>query len=238
MGKSLAIVVLPGLDGTGKLLLDFVSEFEADTSIVVIDYPTDIFMTYEELSLYVKERLPRDDFVLVGESFSGPLALKLAGERPAGLRGVVLAASFARLDIPAKSLLSLAAATVSPRMLPMFALSFLLLGRWATSQNVKALRTAIELVEARVLSGRAREALSVDLALQGVEVEYPTLLLEARYDRLIPRSAGETLAQICKRLRVETIDGPHFLLQVARKNCASAVRSFCAELTDLKSKHR
>lgn len=237
MGKSLALVMLPGLDGTGTLLLDFASDFGADTSIIIIDYPTDTFMTYEDLARYVRQRLPSDDFVLIGESFSGPLALKIAGERPPGLKGVVLGASFARLDIPAKSFLSRAAATVSPRMLPMFALSFLLLGRWATLQNVKALRTAIETVGAHVLSGRAQEALTVDLVSQGVTVDCPTLLLEARYDRLIPRAAAKTVAQICTRLRVETIDGPHFLLQVARKACASAVQNFCDELAAQKSQH-
>lgn len=230
MGKSVALVILPGLDGTGTLLSEFASDFEVERSVIVIDYPTDTFMTYDELVRYVGQRLPSDDFVLVGESFSGPLALKIAGGQPPGLKGVVLGASFARLDIPAKSLLSHVAGIVSPRMLPMFALSFLLLGRWATSQNVKALRTAIEMVRPHVLSRRAQAALAVDLVEQGVTVDCPTLFLEARYDRLIPRAAVKIVTQICSRLRVETIDGPHFLLQVSRAACASAIQNFCDEL--------
>jgi len=234
MCKAPALVILPGLDGTGTLLSDFVSDFGVGHSVIVIDFPTDTFMTYDELARYVGQRLPSDDFVLVGESFSGPLALKVAGGQPSGLKGVVLGASFARLDIPAKSLLSHVAGTVSPRMLPMFALSFLLLGRWATSQNVKALRTAVKMVQPHVLSRRAQAALAVDLVAQGVTVDCPTLLLEARYDRLIPRAASENIAQICSRLRVETIDGPHFLLQVSRTACASAIRNFCNEVADQK----
>ncbi|MFT4057638.1 MAG: alpha/beta hydrolase [Novosphingobium sp.] len=237
MGKFLTLVILPGLDGTGTLLSDFVSDLEVGPSVIVIDYPTDTFMTYDDLAHYVGQRLPSDDFVLVGESFSGPLALKIAGGQPPGLRGVVLGASFARLDIPAKSLLSYVTGTVSPKMLPMFALSFLLLGRWATSQNVKALRTAIEMVRPHVLSRRAQAALSVDLVAQGVMVDCPTLLLKARYDRLIPSAAAKIVAEVCSRLRVETIDGPHFLLQVSRTACASAIRNFCDEVASQKDQH-
>ena len=40
------------------------------------------------------------DFVVVGESFSGSLALMLATRRPVGLRGVVLCASFVRFPLP------------------------------------------------------------------------------------------------------------------------------------------
>jgi pimeloyl-ACP methyl ester carboxylesterase len=234
MGGSLTFVILPGLDGTGALLKEFASAFAAGASVIVVDYPTDIFINYDGLVSYVRQRLPKGDFVLVGESFSGPVALRIAAEQPPGLKGVVLGASFARLDIHAKSLLALAAAAISPKALPMFALSFLLLGRWATSQNVTALRTAIKTVSPSVLSGRAQEALSVDLVARGVSVECPTLILEARYDRLIPRTASNTVAKICRKLRVETIDGPHFLLQIAPNTCASAVQNFGKELLNQK----
>ena len=119
----------------------------------------------------------------------------------------------------------------------MFALSFLLLGRWARPQNVKALQTAIKMVRPHVLSRRAQAALAVDLVAEGVTVGCPTLLLEARYDRLVPHTAAKTVAQICKTLRVETIDGPHFLLQVSRAACASAIRNFCDELVEQKDRH-
>ena len=237
MGKSLALVILPGLDGTGNLLSDFVSDFGGDTSVVVIDYPTDTFLTYKDLTDYVRQRLPNDDFVLIGESFSGPLALMIAAARPPGLKAVVLVASFARLDMPAKAMLSRAAATISPRLLPMSALSFLLLGKWANSQNVKSLQTTLEMVRPHVLSRRAQEALAVDLIAQGLTVDCPVLLLQARHDRLISRAAVKSVARVCRRLRVETIDGPHFLLQVSRGACAAAVQAFCDELVDQNSQH-
>lgn len=232
MGNSLNIVVLPGLDGTGILLSDFAAAFTVDTAIMIINYPADTVMTYEDLAAYVRQRLPEDDYVLVGESFSGPLALRIASEPPPGLKGVVLGASFARLDMPAKRLLSGAAATFPPKILPMFALSFLLLGKWATSGNVGNIRMALQMVSAKVLSARAREALAVDLVAQGITVDCPTLLLQARHDRLIPRSAANAVGRICRNLRIESIDGPHFLFQVAQAACASAIQKFGAQLPD------
>jgi len=218
------------MDGTGTLLSDFVSAFAEGTPVRVIDYPTSTFMNYDQLAGYVRERLPTDDFVLIGESFSGPLALTIAAEQPQGLKGVVLCASFARLDVRAKPMVSWAAAAISPGLVPQFALSYLLLGKWATPQNVKAFRLAIGMVSPEVFSGRARAALAVDLVARGVRVSCPTLLLEARHDRLIPRTAAKTIGQICSKLRIETIDGPHFLLEVASRTCAAVVQRFSKEL--------
>src|SRR5689334_15820463 len=98
-----SLVVLPGLDGTATQLNDFVqalgSEFH---EVTIVKYPRDQLLGYVELESLVRAALPVDrSFILLGESFSGPIALSIAASNPAGLAGIVLCASFAKAPIPA-----------------------------------------------------------------------------------------------------------------------------------------
>ena len=98
---KIEVVALPGLDGTGLLFADFVRSCPAAFAVRVMEYPRDRFLGYRELLPLVRDRLPtRSEFVILGESFSGPLAVMLAAERPPGLRAVVLAATFVRRPRP------------------------------------------------------------------------------------------------------------------------------------------
>ena len=93
--------MLPGLDGTGALLEDFAAALAGHFDVEVIAYPHDELLGYSQLCGLVRMRLPQQDYVLIAESFSGPVGLALAAERPAGLKALVLCASFARIDLPA-----------------------------------------------------------------------------------------------------------------------------------------
>ena len=89
------LVLLPGLDGTGLLFGPLVAALPAGLRAAVVRYPVDRSMGYAELAASAAEQLPQGErFVLVGESFGGPLAMILAAGRPAGLVGLVLCATF------------------------------------------------------------------------------------------------------------------------------------------------
>jgi pimeloyl-[acyl-carrier protein] methyl ester esterase len=225
MDESPTLVLLPGLDGTCILLAEFSEALSVISRVETIEYPIDEILSYDQLANYVKSRLPHGDFILIGESFSGPLALMIASEKTKGLKGVVLGASFARLDLPLKALIS-AAANFSPKLIPMFALSFLLLGKWTNPNTIQMLRSALSMVTPEVLSGRAKEALAVDISAQCDKIEYPTLLLQAQQDRLIPKAGAAAVAEVCDRLSVVEIEGPHFLFQTKSSECVSAIRKF------------
>src|SRR5512143_111507 len=99
------LVLLPGLDGTGRLFGDFIAALGQDIDVIVASYPADTPLDYAELEPLVRAMLPTDrDYVLLGESFSGPLAISLAASAPPGLRGLVLCCSVARSPLPALAL--------------------------------------------------------------------------------------------------------------------------------------
>ena len=91
------LMLLPGMDGTGRLFGPLLRILPQGLEVTVFAYPPDRPCGYAELLPLVEAAVPEGgEFVVLGESFSGPLALLLAARRPRGLRGVILCASFAR----------------------------------------------------------------------------------------------------------------------------------------------
>ena len=95
------LVLLPGLDGTGILFRQFVEAIGASVDTQTVAYPADQPLGYAELETLVREALPRDrPYVVLGESFSGPVAIRLAAKPPAGLVGLILCVTFAKNPYP------------------------------------------------------------------------------------------------------------------------------------------
>lgn len=231
-----AAVVLPGLDGTGLLLAGLKNALSPDFDVRVIAYPASEPMSYAQLLEFVEQRLPARPFILIGKSFSGPLALRISERRPPGMRGLVLGASFARLGGGLrKRTLRLALSAITPfagtrlaRAMAPRLLSVLLLGRWASPEWRRRLGETLTLAAPRVLAARAREALAVDLVKSGVRPAHPALYLRASADRLIPRSAAGDVARLSPDIATKDIEAPHFLFQAAPEACARAIRDFAA----------
>lgn len=91
----ITLLLLPGLDGTGVLFERFVEALPDDIDAHVLSYPGDHPMSYADLLGYIRDRLPagKTRFAVLGESFSGPLALELALVEPR-VNAVILCASF------------------------------------------------------------------------------------------------------------------------------------------------
>src|SRR6516162_3575503 len=97
----LRLVLLPGLDGTGLLFRGFLKTLDPAILTAVVSYPPDRDMDHAGLEAVVRASLPtQEPFVLLAESFSGPIAIAIAASRPAGLRGLILSCSFARNPCP------------------------------------------------------------------------------------------------------------------------------------------
>src|SRR5262245_52178733 len=96
-----ALVLLPGLDGTGALLAGFRRTLGPGIRTIVVSYPPDPDIGYVALEGVVRALLPQDQpFVLLAESFSGPIGISIAASRPVSLRGLILVSSFARNPRP------------------------------------------------------------------------------------------------------------------------------------------
>lgn len=221
------VVILPGFDGAAALREQFRSCLERHgVATRAIAYPTDMPLGYDDLEPLVRAQLPSNtDFVLLGESFSGPLAIRLSVNPPAGLRGLVLSTTFARSPMP--QLRPLAGLTrFAPVRLPMVLLSWWLFGRWATPELQETLGKTLESVSPAVLRFRAAAVLRVDVSTLLASVQVPALNLVAIHDRLLTSSVAQGLAAGLPHCRTVRIAGPHLLLQAAPEPCAQAIASF------------
>jgi pimeloyl-[acyl-carrier protein] methyl ester esterase len=224
------VIVLPGTDGTGSLLLPFVRALGVTTRVVVVSYPTQEVLGYRELEQWVRPLLPTEGpYVLLGESFGGPLAITIAASRPAGLVGLVLSTSFARYPGAWWRSLAPLARLAPVRMVPRWMLSWLLLGRWATPELLGMLEAATRAVAPRVLRARAREALRVDVSGDLGRVAVPVLHLRASNDRVVGRRAAADIRRWAPHTRLSQLPGPHFLLQAQPQACARVVQEFVAD---------
>jgi pimeloyl-ACP methyl ester carboxylesterase len=227
-----ALVVLPGLDGTATLLSDFV-EATGTTfdSVVTVSYPRDHALSYAELGTLTRQSLPKQgSYFLLGESFSGPIALSIAANPPPGLAGLILSTTFAENPVgllrPFASFMHFAPV----RAVPVSVLSWWLLGRWSTPKLRESLGKALASVASVVLRARAASALRANVTGCLGEISLPVLYLRASEDRLLYSAVGDQLLLAIPHATLVTIEGPHLLLQASPKGCAKAVAAFVSGL--------
>jgi pimeloyl-ACP methyl ester carboxylesterase len=224
----LKLILMPGMDGTGELFAPLVDALGDSIETCVLRYPPDEPLGYAELLPRVRAALPTSDpFVLLGESFSGPLAIMAAAEAPAGLRGVILSASFA--NNPMRWFPKFARALVQPalfRALPRSTQVKAILGRDATPELRTLLWNAVSAVSPQVMAARARAVLAVDVMPQFKACRYPILYLRGQRDRVVRKSVTNALLLAKPSMQVVTLPASHLVLQVAPIEAAKAIREF------------
>jgi pimeloyl-ACP methyl ester carboxylesterase len=225
------LVLLPGMDGTGDLFHPFVAALGKDHEVQIVRHPPHESLDYPALTDHVREVLPRSGrYVLLGESFSGPLAIALAAERPAGLDGLVLCCSFARNPRPWLGWLRFLLNLSPPVVPPVRLLGRWLLGSHATPALLESLSTALAKVAPTVMRQRLAAVLSVDVTVALRSVAVPILYLRAAHDRLVPRGAAAAISLVQPATRIVEIPGPHLLLQTAPAEAAGVVCQFLREV--------
>ncbi|MGH6644146.1 MAG: alpha/beta fold hydrolase, partial [Bradyrhizobium sp.] len=226
--QRLIVCLLPGLDGTGRLYRRLAAELSGDFEVRILDYPADEFDGYEGLSENLALRLPQSDpFLIVAESFAGPLAVLLAASRPPGLEGVVIAASFLRSPVAQAGFLSRILRflpTSIPPPLPI--LEAVLMGRWKDIEMRRELEESLRLVKPDVLKARLMAALRVDVREEFHRIAAPVLYLRATRDRLLQKNVVKGFAMKEGHVQRTDIEAPHFLFQAAASQAAEAMRNF------------
>jgi pimeloyl-ACP methyl ester carboxylesterase len=221
------LVLLPGMDGTGELFAPFLAALDGQLETLVIDYPRDEPLGYEALEVFVRERLPgKERFVVLGESFSGPIAISIAAKPPQNLVGLVLCCTFASNPIGVLSPLSAIARFMPVERAPKFAMSHALMGSDATPELREALNKAMSSVSARAIRARAAAVLSLKNNGRLALIDKPLLYLRARRDRVVLRKSGDDILRTCKHAQLVKIDAPHFLLQTRAAEAAREILQF------------
>ena len=225
-----ALVLLPGMDGSGDLFKP-VRDALGDRFVTqVVRYPNQA-LGYAALSDFAHKALPSNTpYFILGESFSGPIAMLLAATQPSGLRGLILSSTFMRNPRPMARVLRPMIDWWPMQQLPMTALNQLLLGKHGTKHLRSTLARAIGPVSIGTFKARLKAVLSIDVSAKLREIRVPLLYLLAEDDRLVPPSAAQAMLQIRPEMRVISISAPHMLLQAAPRTAATAISAFVSEV--------
>lgn len=227
------LVLLPGMDGTGDLFDDFVAALPQGLGVIVGRYPTRDCLEYRQLHAFIKE-LTRNlsEFVLVAESFSSPLAIMLAAEKPPNLAALIICAGFASNPFPV--LAPVLRALARPwlfRLQPPSVLLDRYIFEASTSARLKdKVRQNLRTVSPEVLAGRAREILNCDVRKELVQIKIPMLYLQGANDCLIKARCFEEIRQIRPDIRLAAIAAPHLVLQHQPHKSVEIILKFCSSI--------
>jgi pimeloyl-ACP methyl ester carboxylesterase len=227
--RPLPTLLLPGIDGSGRLFDRFLAAGKGALELRVLPYPRERFLDYPELETLVMGSLPRGPFALLGESFGGPLALRVAARAPRGLVGVVLAATFHRR--PAQPFLE-RIAPLAPAFfrlpLPAHAVRLLLAGGDAGDDLVREVQDAVARVPGKVMAARARAAMAVDASEALRTCPVPVLFLGGAEDRLLRAGIPAEVRILRPDAEIRMLETPHLVLQRRPEESMEAVVDFLA----------
>lgn len=228
MAQPLITYLLPGLDGTGRLFQPFLDRATGAIDFRVVSYPPDRFLGYEALAEMVRAELPTDrPFAILGESFGGPLALRLSESRPGNLRALVLSSSFHRRPAaPAISALRLLSPAYFRLPLPDHAVRLLLAGDDAPDEIVHAVQKAVASVKGSVMAARAREAIRVDMSDALRSCPVPILFLGGKKDRLLRSALPIEVRALRADAEIRMLDAPHLVLERRPEEAMNIVEDF------------
>lgn len=225
------LVMLPGLDGTGLVFEPLLKQLPDEIKPQVVRYPADRVMSFQEHVEFARKQLPRKKpFVLLAESFSGPIGLQILSEPPENLKGVIFVATFARHPTP--FLLDLGLYLPQKLLFNLFTKTFL--GRFlclagASSESVDIFQGALKAVALSVLSNRLKILAELPPPPE-TNFSGPGLYLQAKSDRLVAERAIVPLQQLLPQLQTKQLPGPHITLLAHPKEGAQIINSFIAEL--------
>lgn len=214
-------VLLPGLHGTVDLFTRFVVAAPTGFPLRCQPLPMEKARSYSELAEWVRDRLPPEPVVLIGESFSGPLALLVADQCPR-VRGVVLIASFVEPPLP--GFLAHAPAFLWNRSPPTALVSALLTG--GDRMLAEEIRLTLATVSGVALASRAAAALNVDIRAELERYSRPLLYLRATGDRIVGARSAARVHTLKPSALVVPIEAPHMLLQCRPTEAWSHIKSF------------
>lgn len=223
------IILLPGLHGSVRMFEPLVQQLRArmpEREMIPLPLPHSSAQDFPTLVEHFLLRLEKQGpFILAAESFSSPLALFLAASERLSVRGLILASGFCASPKPVGfSLLPLR--PLFSLKVPKAAIRHFLAGNAAGDECVGAIQTEIQTAHGALLAARVRSCLDLGPDDVPAPEKVPTLLLQARSDRLLPWEVQSQLERHLPEAEVSWIEGPHLLFQVAPGPCAEAIGKF------------
>ncbi|MFC4656626.1 MULTISPECIES: alpha/beta fold hydrolase [Rheinheimera] len=222
------LVILPGLDGSGLLYQRFAAALPQDWQVQCFSYP-DSPLSYAELADWLEPQLPDQPFLLLGESFGGPLAYELARRQPQRVLGLVLCCTFIENPMPWAPVLwhwlRKLEFTAARRMV---LLRYLLWGHEVPGLRAE-LDQALSMLPQASFIYRVEQVLALKAPTARSELTMPVLYLQAAQDKLVYAHCAQAFQQLLPQLQLFKFQCSHFLLQQQAEKGAEVLLHWCRQ---------
>ena len=223
--------MLPGFDGSGRLFASLCALLADEFETLVLSYPPDEMLSYDELENRFKHDLPTTPYVILGESFGGPLALRLSRHADENLKGIILCVTF--VTNPRPMLSKLFEPVLQPKYFkmdtPAWYIRYFLLGGVSDHELIEKIQVSNRELTPEVIYGRLKEIVNVDVSNILSECTLPILYLRGRKDWLVHESSMQLIKSLNTKVTTQSFDAPHMLLQLKQKEAAACIKQFSKE---------
>lgn len=209
------LILLPAFDGTGRMFQTLINELGDNFETMPIAYPVSGPQDYESLSDYVRQQIPaNEDYIVLGESFAGPIVYRIASHDPEHCKAAVFVATY--LTNPRPRILSvlarLPASLVSRFVSNAWAVRALTLSGHANGSIARSIAENFGSVNAVIIQQRLKTIGSVNERPENV-VKVPAFYIQASDDRLVLPKKLPDFKALCTALIIDSVQGGHFVLQ-------------------------
>ena len=239
--EKLTAILLPGIYGTGKMfgpLLDYLPDWIAPQ---IMNYPSQEVLSYAELTEYVVQRVPEQgEFIIIAESYAGPLALMVCERIPARVKALVLACTFVTnprpwLSIPVKWWLRDWMLGIKPRD---WMVKALVTGFDVSDAMLARIYTIVRQVAPAVMRHRLYDVFAVDVRDKLTQCVVPMLHLYGEHDHLILNYSTREIQRLRPDIPSIGIDGPHYIYQLRPQQCSEHIEEFLQQIEFTKTSQR
>lgn len=229
------LVLVPGLDGTGQLFDPLIAALPPGIDTSVVSFPHDKSLYDPDLFAVIRNVIPWNrEFVVVGESTSGPLAVRFASAQWENVRALILVSSFVSNPIAASTNWATAFLSrpwyekpVTPATVRKH-----LLGSHAADSLVQQTVNAFHVPWPEVLGHRIELMKRVDAREALRHWSKPILFIRAEQDAFVSQASVNEVTHLNPSAQVVTVPGPHLVLQANPHGTSQVIHSFLQSLAE------
>ena len=218
------LILLPGLDGTGKMFHPFIEELDSSFSTLIIPIKSIRYLSYDDIVDDIYDQLPlSEQFIFLAESFSGFILAKLLSKYDIKCKKIILVSSFFDTPKLLNSLSSFFISYIPIKFIPKHFVSKILFNGSIANEN--DFLNIIYSIESRVLKSRLKLIRTMNYRfLKRNYIE--CLYLNAENDFIIHNKNIRAVRKKYINTTVKTVSGGHLLLQSNPKESALIINRF------------
>jgi len=206
------VLLIPGMDGTGKLFSPLLDELPSSVDIQVICLNDLIPQNPIEQALEIASLIGSEEVIILSESYSGYIAYHLSLLPNLNIKHVIFAASFLENPTWLSSLNKILPLNlVRSGLIPDIVLSSILYAQGNNKKLVNLFNSSLKLVNNSTL--RHRLKVIANLARPSESLSVPCTYVQANNDYLVSNKSVDTFKELCININVVRASGGHFIVQ-------------------------